>query len=164
MYSCNMKDCQKKGHRKRRIIEAWWGGHKGWWWCGFAWFLVWFCRNCYFNLQYCGLFYKTKRFVVFRNFGVISMRFAVFYVILCSVYTYICAVLRCSYAPYSPLFDHCRIHILIFHTVNVWHQNNKWLNKLLCLFTGERLHSITVFILYSLDKIYISLLWNTRAG
>ena len=30
------------------------GGHKGLWWCGFAWFLVQFCGNFYFKLRYCG--------------------------------------------------------------------------------------------------------------
>ena len=30
------------------------GGHKGLQWCGFAWFLVWFCGKFYFKLRYCG--------------------------------------------------------------------------------------------------------------
>ena len=37
-------------------------------------------------------FYKTKRFVVFKNLGVISMWLRFSYVILCGVYTYFCAV------------------------------------------------------------------------
>ena len=56
-------------------------------------------------------FYKTKRFVVFKNLGVISMWFAVFlcysvrclYVLLCSVYTYFCTVLQYLFFPYVPL-------------------------------------------------------------
>ena len=40
---------------------------------------------------------QNKRLAVFRNFRVISMRFS--YVILCGVYTYLCAVLRYSYPP-----------------------------------------------------------------
>ena len=71
---------------------CWWGGHKGWWWCGFARFLVSFCGNFYFNLWYGGPFYKTKWFVVFRNFGVILMRFEVFlsYSVQC-LYVYLCS-------------------------------------------------------------------------
>ena len=50
-------------------------------------------------------FYKTKRFAVFRNFRVISVRFAVFtcYYVRYLIYTYFCAVLRYSYPPYAPL-------------------------------------------------------------
>lgn len=63
-------------------------------WCGFA------VLARFVVLQ----FYKTRQFVVLRNFRVISMWFAVFsYVILCNVYRYICAVLRYSYPPYAPL-------------------------------------------------------------
>ena len=119
---------------------------------------MWFCSIF-------GEFLRKKWFVVFRNFGVILMRFEVFlsYSVQC-LYVYLCSFvvfIPPLHPPCSIIF--CRMHILIFHTVNVWHQNNKWRNKLLCLFAGERLPSITVFILYSLDQIHISLLCNTRA-
>ena len=67
-------------------------GRKVWWWCGFPRFLVWFCGNFYFNLRYCRQFHKTKRFVVFRNFGVFSMQFAFFlcYSVQC-LYIYLCS-------------------------------------------------------------------------
>ena len=58
----------------------WGGGVLGLRWGTFARFLVWFWGNFYF-LDAVLRFYKTKRFAVFRNFRVISMRFAVF---LCS--------------------------------------------------------------------------------
>ena len=47
-------------------------------WSTFARFLVRFCRNVIYFLDAVLRFYKTKRLVVFRNFRVISMRFAVF--------------------------------------------------------------------------------------
>ena len=57
-----------------------------------------FCGNFYFNLWYGGPFYKTKWFVVFRNFGVILMRFEVFlsYSVQC-LYVYLC-----SFAVFIP--------------------------------------------------------------
>ena len=48
-------------------------------------------------------FYKTKRFEVFRKFGVISMMCGFSYVILNSVYRYFCVVLLYSY-PQSHSF------------------------------------------------------------
>ena len=53
------------------------------------------------------LIYKTKRFAVFRNLQVISMRFS--YVILCGVYMNFCAIFRYSYPPYSLLHMHARM-------------------------------------------------------
>ena len=44
------------------------------------------------NQAVCGLF---------KYFWLISMQFQFSYVILCGVYTYICAVLRCCHPPYA---------------------------------------------------------------
>ena len=56
--------------------------------CGFAGILILSCGIAVL---------QNKRLAVSRNFRVISVRFS--YVILCGVYTYFCAVLRCSYPP-----------------------------------------------------------------
>ena len=84
LISSGQKPCESTGKG---------GGSKGLWWCGIAWFLVQFCRNFYFKLscRYCG-FRKPSNLRYLKIFGVISMRFVVFfcysvqclYVILCS--------------------------------------------------------------------------------
>ena len=48
------------------------------------------------NQAVCGLF---------KYFWLISRQFQFSYVILCGVYTYICAVLRCCHPPYAPFRD-----------------------------------------------------------
>jgi len=79
------------------------------------------------NQAICGLF---------KYFWLISMHFQFSYIILCGVYTYVCAVLQCCHPPYAPFRDDWLLtefpwtfnifnHTLIVTTKNKYHHLSK---------------------------------------